>query len=156
VRRRILEASVRAPEDWHRDAILEAYSTGERDWILTAVFAMRWVRGFDDQILEALESTDSEIKCEAVQAAGNWELEGAWDCVVALVKDRGIPKDLRLAAIEAVGSIRPAGAREILSDLTESRDPEIADAAEEALMMAEAAAGFGEEGGEDDEDDWLN
>jgi hypothetical protein len=46
VRRRILEASVRAPETWHQDAIRYAYSSGDKEWMLTAVFSMRWVRGF--------------------------------------------------------------------------------------------------------------
>jgi len=54
VRRRILEASVRAPLDWHQDAVRAAYSSDDEDWKLTAVFSMRWVRGFDNQILEAL------------------------------------------------------------------------------------------------------
>src|SRR6202795_260569 len=58
VRRRILEASVRAAESWHQNAIRAAYSSGDREWVLTAVFAMRWVRGFDEQILEALKSAD--------------------------------------------------------------------------------------------------
>ena len=35
VRRRILEASVRAPEDWHQNAIRAAYSSGDKDWMLT-------------------------------------------------------------------------------------------------------------------------
>jgi len=52
-RRRILEASVRAPENWHHNAINSAYSSGDKDWMLTAVFSMRWVRGFECQILEA-------------------------------------------------------------------------------------------------------
>jgi hypothetical protein len=154
VRRRILEASVRASENWHEEAIRDAYSGGDRDWMLTAVFAMRWVRGFDQQILEALHSTDSEIRYEAVHAAGNWELDGAWDRVVELVEDRKTPKALRLAAIGAVGSIRPTEASEILSELTESRDREIAEAAEEAIMMAKAGADAGLDD-EDDEDDWI-
>jgi len=41
VRRRILEASVRAPEDWHKNAISSAYASGDQDWVLTAVFSMR-------------------------------------------------------------------------------------------------------------------
>ena len=43
VRRRILEASVRAPQDWHRDAIRAAYSSDDEAWRLTAVFCMRFV-----------------------------------------------------------------------------------------------------------------
>ena len=84
VRRRILEASVRAPADWHRDAILEAYAHEDRDWRLTAAFAMAYVRGFDDQILATLDDPDVEIRREAVGAAGNWEVDGAWPYVAAI------------------------------------------------------------------------
>jgi hypothetical protein len=154
VRRRILEASVRAPENWHQNAIRTAYASGDKDWMLTAVFAMRWVRGFDDQILEALKSADPEIHYEAVKAAGNWGLTAAWSHIVALVDDAGTPKPLLLAAIGAVAGIRPAEARRILVDLADSDDEEIAEAADEAIGMAATAS--------DEEDDqeigseWIN
>lgn len=152
VRRRILEASVRAPQTWHRDAIGYAYSSGDKDWMLTAVFSMRWVRGFDDQILAALKSADPEIQYQAVNAAGNWELDAAWSHVVELVNDARTPKPLLLAAIEAVGNIRPAEAGNILVDLADSEDEEIAEAADEAMAMAEVVSDE-----EDDvEDDWIN
>ena len=124
---------MRAPETWHQNAIRDAYSSGDKEWMLTAVFSMRWVRGFDDQILEALKSADPEIHYEAVKAAGNWELDAAWSHIVELVKDAHTPKPLLLAAIGAVASIRPAEAREILADLADSDDEEIAEAAEEAM-----------------------
>jgi hypothetical protein len=152
VRRRILEASVRAPETWHQDAIRNAYSSGDKEWMLTAVFSMRWVRGFDDQILLALKSVDPEIHYEAVNAAGNWELDAAWSHIVELVNDAHTPKPLLLAAIGAVSSIRPAEAREILVDLADSDDEEIAEAANEAMVEAEAASG--EE--DDEEEEWIN
>jgi hypothetical protein len=151
VRRRILEASVRAPESWHEDAIKAAYSSGDRDWMLTAVFSMRWVRGFDDQILEALNSADPDIHYEAVEAAGNWELDAAWDHVVVLLQDAGTPKPLLLAAISGAASIRPAEAGPILVDLSDSEDEEIAEAADEAMMMAETAVDV--EDDEEEEDD---
>ena len=47
VRWRILEASVRAPQDWHQDAVRAAYSGDDEVWRLTAVFCMRFVRGFE-------------------------------------------------------------------------------------------------------------
>ena len=74
VRRRILEASVRAPAAWYRDAIREAYSREDRDWRLTAVFAMRFVDGFTDEIVAALNDPDEEVRYEAVNAAaiGKW------------------------------------------------------------------------------------
>jgi hypothetical protein len=152
VRRRILEASVRAPESWHQDAIRYAYSSGDKEWMMTAVFSMRWVRGFDDQILVALKSADPEIQYEAVKAAGNWELDTAWSHMVELVNDARTPKPLLLAAIGAVGSIRPGEARNILVDLADSEDEEIAEAADEAMMEAEVASDE-----EDDEgDEWIN
>src|SRR6266851_7949939 len=155
VRRRILEAAVGAPETWHQDAIRYAYSSGDKEWMLTAVFSMRWVRGFDDQILAALKSADAEIQYEAVKAAGNWELNAAWSHMVELVNDAHTPKPLLLAAIGAVGSIRPAEAREILVDLADSDDEEIAEAIAEAMAAAEVASD--EEDDEDDEEDeWVN
>jgi HEAT repeat protein len=156
VRRQILEAAVRAPQDWQTSAISAAYSSGDKDWMLTAVFAMRWVRGFEDQILEALESADPEIHYEAVNAAGAREMDAAWPHVVALVKDPSTPKLLLLAAIEAVGNIRPQEAGEILLDLADSRDEEIAEAANEAISMAQAMLGAEDDEEEMDEGEWIN
>jgi len=153
VRRRILEASVRAPQTWHEDAIKNAYSSGDKEWMLTAVFSMRWVRGFDEQILLALKSDDPEIHFEAVHAAGNWELDAAWPHIVELIKDAHTPKPVLLAAIGAVGSIRPAEAREILADLADSDDEEIAEAAADSIAEAEIASG---EEDDDEEDEWIN
>ena len=149
VRRRVLEASVRAPEEWHTQAVKAAYSSGDAEWMLTAVFAMRRVRGFDDQILEALQSADEEIRCEAVEAAGNWEVAAAWPHVTALVAGSATPKLLLLAAIAAAASIRPAEARNLLSDLADSEDEEIAEAAGEAIEMAEASEFDDEDAGDD-------
>ena len=152
VRRRSLEASVRAPQTWHQDAIRHAYLSGDKEWMLTAVFSMRWVRGFDDQILLALKSGNPELQYQAVNAAGNWELDAAWSYIVELLNDAHSPKPLLLAAIGAVGSIRPTEAREILLDLADSDDEEIAEAVDEA--MAAAKVPTDEE--DDEEDEWVN
>jgi hypothetical protein len=156
VRRRILEASVRASEPWHEDAVRAAYSSGDKDWMLTAVFSMCWVRGFDDQILESLKSTDPKIHYEAVNAAGNWGLEPAWSHIAALVRDAGTPRRLLRAAIEAVGTIRPAEARETLQNLASSDDEEIAEAAEEAIGMAEAMGDNSDDEDEEEAGEWIN
>ena len=135
VRRRILEASVRAPRDWHRDAIRAAYADADREWRLTAVFAMGYVRGFDPQIVAALEDADDEIRYEAVGAAGNWGVDAAWPYVANLLTSADTDKLLLLAAIEAAASIRPEEARPMISDLTDSADAEVAQAASTALVM---------------------
>jgi len=147
LRRRALEASVRAPQDWHKGAIAEAYASNDREWILTSVFAMRYVRGFEKLILEALKNSDEEIHFEAINAAGDNELDAAWSHVSGLLKKPGTPKALLLAAIEAVATIRPAEARSVLQDLTKSKDKEIAGAAQEAIGLAEAGSD-----GEEDSD----
>jgi hypothetical protein len=154
VRRRILEASVRAPENWHQNAIRAAYSSGDKDWMLTAVFTMRWVRGFDDQILEALKSPDPDIHYEAVEAAGNWGVSAAWSHIEALVQSAATPKPLLLAAIGAVAGIRPAEARETLGELADSDDEEIAEAAQEAICMADALSD--EEDDEEAGSEWVH
>lgn len=148
VRRRILEASVRAPQDWHHDAVRAAYASGDEGWQLTAVFCMRFVRGFDEQILEALDSKSPDTHHEAVSAAGDWGVEAAWPHIVALITTEGTTKALLLAAIGAVAAIRPQQAAEILGELTLSDDGDVVEAVDEALAMAEGSLGE-----EDDEDD---
>jgi len=139
VRRRILEASVRAPQAWHRDAVRAAYSSDDEAWKVTSVFCMRFVSGFDDQILEALDSGDPAIQYQAVCAAGDWEIDAAWRHIAALVTWDEIDKPLLLAVIEAVASIRPEEAPEILGDLADSDDEEIVEAVFEAFAMAEGS-----------------
>ena len=151
VRRRILEAAVRAPQDWQRDAVRAAYASGDEAWRLTAVFCMRFIRGFDEQILEALASGNPDIHYEAVCAAGNWQVDAAWPHVVALVTSGNTDKELLLAAIEAVGTIRPREAADVLDDLADSDDEDIADAASEALTMATGLSRMGDDEEEDDE-----
>jgi hypothetical protein len=142
VRRRILEASVRAPQDWYREAIRDAYASADKDWKLTAVFAMGFVRGFDDEILEALESGDDEIEYQAVCAAGDWGLDAAWSHVSGIVASGCADKELLLAAIEAVASIRPRESGEILVDLIDHNDEDVVECAREAMAMADGLAGL--------------
>lgn len=136
VRRCILEGSVRAPQDWHQEAIREAYLSDDPDWRLTAVFGMQYVPGFDDEILEALDSENEDIQYHAVLASGNWEVEAAWPFILELLTSESTEKELRLAAIEASANFRPQEVEEVFFDLTLSDDQDIVDAAYEAMAMA--------------------
>jgi len=69
--------------------------------------------------------------------------------MIAILNDAHSPKPLLLAAIGAVGSIRYAEAREVLVDLADSDDDEIAEAVDEALETADMASD--EENGEEEE-----
>ena len=151
VRRRVLEASVRAPERWHGDAARAAFAGDDQEWKLTAVFCMQFLKGFDEQILEALNSTDPDIHYHAVVAAGNWELEDAWPHVARLLASKSTGKPLLLAAIEAAAAIRPDEAPDVLDRFLASDDEEIVEAVQEALAIANDASEDGE--WEDDDED---
>ena len=150
VRRRILEAAVRAPQDWHQNAIRAAYLSDDDDWKLTAVFCMCYIRGFDDWIFESLGSKNADIHYQAVCAAGNWEVDAAWPHIAGLVTSAETEKSLLLAAIEASVSVRAQEAIEILGTLTDADDQDIVEAVYEAMSMAGA---FWEEGDDENEDD---
>lgn len=137
LRREVFVASVRAPSDWHEEEIRRAYSRGDDFWKTAAVFCMRFAKGFDGQILESLSSRNKDIQYHAVYAAGNWELDAAWEQVSEFVTSKRTDKDLRLAAIAAIAVIRPSEAIEILEPLTDSKDEDIAGAAQEAIAMAD-------------------
>jgi len=152
LRRRALEAAVRAPEDWHREAIRTAYASGDAEWKLTAVFGMKYIRGFEKEILETLNTSDPELLETAVTAAGNGELQSAWPRIKRILKSPATEKSLLLAAIEASACVNPAEARTFLEDFEESDDEEISATATEALTLMRAE----DEDLEEDSRDWLN
>jgi uncharacterized protein (UPF0147 family) len=168
VRRRAVEGSVRFPQPWHPEAIRTAYQSGDREWILTAVFAMRYVKGFEDLIVEELKNPDQEIHIEAIRSAGTREIDAAWPHIVELLQNPQTHRDLLLAAIAAAPYIRSAEAPRVLRDLTDTPDEEISEAAEEAISDARSFAAIpkdldetaGDEEDEEDEDDeedeWVN
>jgi hypothetical protein len=153
VRRRVLEASVRAPRQWHADAVRASYMSGDPEWELTAVFCMRFIPGFDEQIVEALRSDDPFVRCEAVHAAGAWGVEAAWPHLARILREGAPDKALLLAAVDAVVGVRPEEAEDLLAPLLDSPDEDVAEAAYEAVAMAEALLGGGGEELEDEEEE---
>ena len=154
VRRRALEGAVRAPEDWQEEAIRAAYASDDTEWKTTAVFGMAYVAGFDNEILDALQSRIPEVQFEAVRAAGSREVVAAWPYIAHLL-DRGTrDKDLLLAAIDAAPYVNREESLELLSALAISKDGEIAEAASDAMGMAVALReSLDEEGGWDEGED---
>lgn len=141
VRRRILEAAVRAPESWHHEAIRQAYGNDDVEWRVSAVFCMGHFRGFADEILESLDDPDAEIRFEAVRTAGRRELRAAWPHLARLLRSPDTGRRLLLTAIEASVGVRGKATIEFLDDLSASEDEEIAETAEEAMTMANALHG---------------
>lgn len=148
VRRSCLETLAHAPQDWHAGAVRAAYADASNDWKLTALFCMRFITGFEDEILAALTSKDEHQRLEAIGAAGEQELQMAWPHVQAILKDSQADKLFVLAALGALPMLAPSP--EIVMAILElhlaSADPEILEAATEVLDMLS----------EDDDDDWAD
>lgn len=133
VRRRALEASVRSPMDWQKDATGSIAGSDDEDWRVTALFCMGHLQGFEAQVLEAVRSASGDVRLQAVQAAGELELAAAGELVMALAASDDTEEDLRVEAIYAVAGIRPDGGDDLLHALVEHENDEIATAAEDAL-----------------------
>lgn len=141
VRRRVLETSIRHPEPWHEGAVRSAYHSGDREWIVTAVFCMGRLPGFEDEILEAVRSDDRDVRYRGVVAAGRAEVRKAWPHIRPLLLGPTDDRALLLAAVEAVVGVRPEAAAAVLAHLVDSHDAGIVEAAEEAMEAAEAFLG---------------
>ncbi len=136
VRRRTLEASIRSPQEYHSGAVRAAYQSGSENWMVTAVFCMTYLKGFQQEILEALQSKNLDIKYHAVQAAGNWGLIEAWPYIRDILSDQNTDINLLLAAVDATVTIEHDDAEFALNELLDSSDDDdIIDAVEEALAM---------------------
>ena len=155
LRRCAFEALVRAPEGWHQEAIRDAYDNLEEGWHRSAVFAMRFVPGFEDQILESLESEDEEVLFNAICAAAEREVRDAWPYIEDFLADEAIDKELLLAAIDATPFIAPNvdAATEALDALLMNDDQDIVDAAMEAVASVTAGDDDDEWDDEDDDED---
>lgn len=138
VRRRALEAAVRADRGWQAGAVRAAYASDDRDWRQTAVFCMGFLPGFEQHTLADLDDSDERVQREAVRAAALRGLSKAWRKIKALALSEASGKEARLAAIDAVAELRPHQAEEVLAGLLGHEDPEVAGAAREALIAAGA------------------
>jgi uncharacterized protein (UPF0147 family) len=150
VRRRALEAAVRAPRDWQNDVVRAAYASDDVRWRETAVFCMGLLPGFDAQILEALSADAEGVRCEALRAAGLRELVAASAEVMRVAADASAPKPLRVAAIDSLSALDPDGSEELLEKLAEDGDEDLAAAAETALEERSVFASMDKDAPDDD------
>ena len=138
VRRRVLEAAVRAPRDWHEKAVRDAYKSDEADWKLTGVFCMQYIKGFEKEILESLKDSDAAVRLEAVIGTGNWELEEAWPEIKAIITGVKDDEELLLAAIEASPFVNPVEAVNVLSKIKDTDDEFFNEVVHEAISIAKS------------------
>ena len=85
-------------------AVRSVYASEDEDWKLTAVFCMQYIKGFEAEIVEALESPNPDIHYVAVCAAGTLELDAAWQHVVGVVESGDDDdEDISEAVVDALG-----------------------------------------------------
>lgn len=147
VRRRALEVLVRDPQPWQKDAIRRDFASQDRDWKMTALFAMGYVRGFEPDLLNVLRTGDGDLLYEAVRAAGNAEVVEAAPILEAFALSEETDRDVRLEAIAALPSVDPE-CFDLLDELAESTDEQVRGAAEQALEELQM---FGDDLDEDEE-----
>jgi HEAT repeat protein len=134
VRRMTLEAIGFSSRDDVNALIEEAYQSGQRAWMLSAMVAMgrsaneRWAA----QITESLDSRLPAMRAEAARASGEVELRGARSQLVEMLDD---PDDLVvMAAIWSLSQLGGAGIRKRLERLYRlAEDEETAEFIEMAL-----------------------
>ena len=126
---------MRAPLAWHQKAVEVAFKVDDDDWQLTAVSCMRYIMGFDASILDAIESTHTDIHYQAVLAAGSWGVKKAWQHIANLLDKKNEDESLLLAAVQAASGMDLPQATEALKGLLDSENSTIVDAVNEALAM---------------------
>ena len=152
VRRRCLEAAVRSPREWHRDAVSYAFEQEGLAWRLTAVFSAGYVPGFGGEISEALDDEAPEVRMEAIRSAGTGGIEVLGPEILDLLKDDEALEPFRIAAAEALTNLDPPGTREVLESLSEGDG----DLAEMAALVLEDLRAFDLDLGDDVFDDGLD
>ena len=133
VRRRCLEAAVRGPLTWQAEAVRDCWTSEDPQWRATAVFCMGFLPNFDEEILNALDIGNDDIQREALRSAGRRGLKTAGDALVEVAANPQADKDARIAAIEALARVHPKNSDELLHDLMQAEDKDIAYMAEYAL-----------------------
>jgi len=131
VRRRAFEVLVRDPKEWQAREIRKHLVSDDRDWRMTAVFAMGHVPGFDREIAGFVESAEGDLLFEAVRAAAHMEVTEVAKRVRELAQSAE-DRDIRLAAIDALPHVDPK-CRDLLEKLARSKDGEVAETASAAL-----------------------
>lgn len=134
VQQRALESLSFSSRDEIPPLIQKAFSSGDRDWMATALIAMgrsvdkRW----QEDVLSMLDNKVPILRAEAARAAGELELAESVAELVELSEDAD--EEVRLAAIWSLSQIGGDKARRTLENLLRgSRDDDETDFLETAL-----------------------
>lgn len=124
VRRRALESLSFSSRSEVPHLIETAFQTGEKEWMVTALFAMgrtvdqRW----EGIVLKMLHDRTPSLRAEAARASGELELSKATPRLIELAEDGD--KEVRAAAIWSLSQIGGRGVRARLEHLWEQASTE--------------------------------
>ncbi|HVP05250.1 MAG TPA: HEAT repeat domain-containing protein [Dehalococcoidia bacterium] len=137
VRARAIEAIGAYDSAWVRQAIQNAYESGERSLKVSAVHAMgrsaqsRWL----PLLVRELSSDDTELRYEAAIAIGQVAEESAIPHLLPLLTDED--EEVRGAAVAALGEIGGERAKSALMEMLDSSSSATREAAAAALSEIE-------------------
>jgi HEAT repeat protein len=137
VRRRALESAAPLSRPEITQAIWTAYRQADLRLKASAIYAMGkncdllWL----PTIIQELSSDVSELRYEAVEAAGEIGEQEAVPRLIEMLKDPD--RDIRIATIVALGKIGGDDAKKALHECLSSKSQSIKDAAEQALSEIE-------------------
>jgi HEAT repeat protein len=124
IRRRALESIGYSSRPEVSGLIEKAYTSGEREWIESALLAMgrsvdeRW----ESQVIEMLDSKFPSLRAEAARAAGELEMKEAIPRLLELLDDSD--EGVREATIWSLSQIGGEGIREAFEELLEQAEAE--------------------------------
>lgn len=126
VRRNALESLGYSSNTQVVSLIQNALTSDETQWLVSALFAIG--RSADDQwsdtVIKYLGHSDSEVKFEAIRAAGELELDAARDNLLTYLDESDEDPELRYAAIWSLSQIGGEGIKEKFEELTERSEDE--------------------------------
>ncbi len=164
VRRRALEALGFSSREEVEGLIEQAYSRGEREWLVSALLAMGRSsdNAWDSKVIAMLEDRRPDVRAEAAAAAGELSIRSTTRRLAELLHDSH--DDVRAAAIWALSEIGGEGVRARLEALQEdTADEDEADLIKSALENLSFAEDFKDfsilelsEEDEDEEDSLLD
>ncbi len=122
VRRRALEALGFSSRKELPGLIEQAYASPDKDWLITALFAMgrsansRW----KPQVLKMLTHDDPLVRAEAASSAGELEIKASIPMLLELLEDSDL--DVRMASVWALSQVGGHAVRRALEKLLETTD----------------------------------
>lgn len=161
VRRRALESLGFSSHTDIPNYIQKAYDTDDDDLLQSALLAMG--RSFDqhwiDSVLRMLDHPDSNVRYEAVRAAGELESSEAREDLVDMINEGVDDENIFQAAIWSLTKIGGSGIRAMIESFLEETDDldeiQFLEEALENLDFTEQASMFDMMNiDEDDDDDW--